>query len=178
MGPGRCARSADNRSTAWTWTSRARARPATPRSPAGCAASWTAPPATGSFTAAPQCPYPDAFLGPAAGTAFGDAADAFDYVFVQFYNNFRSASSGAPFQEAFARWRTLSESGGPRVVVGLAATPEAAPAGGYVDPSALPALIDSVAGDPAFAGVMLWDVSFDRNSGDPTYSDVAEQALP
>jgi chitinase len=130
------------------------------------------------ITAAPQCPFPDAHLGPAPGSALGDAADAFDYLFVQFYNNFCSGSSGAPFQETFAQWSQLAASGGPRILVGLPATPEAAPAGGYVAPDALPALIDSVADDPAFAGVMLWDVSFDRNSGDPTYGEIAAQALP
>jgi chitinase len=129
------------------------------------------------ITAAPQCPFPDAHLGPAAGTALGDAADAFDYLFVQFYNNFCSGSSGAPFGDTFAQWATLAASGGPRILVGLPATPEAAPAGGYVDPSALPALVDSVRDDPAFAGIMLWDVSFDRQSGDPTYGETAAQTL-
>jgi chitinase len=128
------------------------------------------------ITAAPQCPFPDAHLGPAPGSALADAADAFDYLFVQFYNNFCSAPSGAPFAETFAQWADLAASG-PRIVVGLPATPEAAPAGGYLDPASLPDLIDSVAGDPAFAGLMLWDVSFDRNSGDPTYGETASEAL-
>jgi chitinase len=129
------------------------------------------------ITAAPQCPFPDAHLGPAPGSALADAADAFDYLFVQFYNNFCSAPSGAAFADTFAQWAALVASGGPRIVVGLPATPEAAPAGGYLDPAALPDLIDSVAGDPAFAGIMLWDVSFDRNSGDPTYGETASDAL-
>jgi chitinase len=129
------------------------------------------------ITAAPQCPFPDAHLGPAPGSALADAADAFDYLFVQFYNNFCSGSSGAAFQETYAQWSGLLASGGPRIVVGLPATPEAAPAGGYVDPAALPALIDSVRDDPAFAGLMLWDVSFDRQSGAPTYGEIARGAL-
>ena len=129
------------------------------------------------ITAAPQCPFPDAHLGPSPGTALADAADAFDYLFVQFYNNFCSGSSGQPFQDTYAQWSSLLATGGPRIVVGLPATVEAAPAGGYVDPGALPALIDSIAADPAFAGLMLWDVSFDRQSGDPTYGEVAEDAL-
>jgi chitinase len=129
------------------------------------------------ITAAPQCPFPDAHLGPAPGSALADAADAFDYLFVQFYNNFCSGSSGAPFEETYAQWSGLFASGGPRIVVGLPATPEAAPAGGHVDPAALPALVDSVRDDPAFAGLMLWDVSFDRNSGAPTYGETARAAL-
>lgn len=129
------------------------------------------------ITAAPQCPFPDAHLGPAPGSALADAADAFDYLFVQFYNNFCSGNTGAPFQETYAQWSGLLASGGPRIVVGLPATPEAAPAGGYVDPAALPALVDSVRDDPAFAGLMLWDVSFDRQSGAPTYGEIARGAL-
>ena len=113
-------------------------------------------------------------VGPAPGSAL---ADAFDYLFVQFYNNFCSGSSGAPFQETYARWSGLLASGGPHIVVGLPATPEAAPAGGYVDPAALPALVDSVRDDPAFAGLMLWDVSFDRQTGAPTYGEIARGAL-
>ncbi|MCB9575271.1 MAG: hypothetical protein H6709_24610 [Kofleriaceae bacterium] len=129
------------------------------------------------LTAAPQCPYPDGHLGPAPGTALGDAADAFDYVFVQFYNNWCRASSGAPFDDSYAAWRALAGAGGPRVVVGLPATPDAAPAGGYVAPEALAPLLDGVAGDPAFAGVMLWDASFDRHSGAPTYAARAAALL-
>jgi chitinase len=129
------------------------------------------------ITAAPQCPFPDAHLGPSPGSALGDAAEAFDYLFVQFYNNFCSGSSGAPFQETYAQWSALRAKGGPRIVVGLPATAEAAPAGGFVEPGALPALVDSVSGDPAFAGLMLWDVSFDRQSGDPTYGETADQSL-
>ena len=129
------------------------------------------------ITAAPQCPYPDAYLGPAPGTALRDAASAFDYLFVQFYNNFCNGASRAPFQDAFGRWSRLSTGSGPRIVVGLPAAPAAAPAGGYVEPDKLPSLINAVDGNASFAGVMLWDVSFDRQSGDPAYGAVAEQAL-
>ena len=36
------------------------------------------------ITAAPQCPQPDALLGPGPGTALGEAASSFDALFVQF----------------------------------------------------------------------------------------------
>lgn len=38
------------------------------------------------ITAAPQCPLPDAWIGPGNGTALGDAPQAFDALFVQYYN--------------------------------------------------------------------------------------------
>ncbi|KAK9834231.1 hypothetical protein WJX84_009830, partial [Apatococcus fuscideae] len=45
------------------------------------------------LTAVPQCPFPDANLGPSLGTALGDTASSFDYVSIQFYNN---PSCGGP----------------------------------------------------------------------------------
>lgn len=36
------------------------------------------------IAAAPQCPYPDHYLGP----AFIDAATCFDEIYIQFYNNY------------------------------------------------------------------------------------------
>ncbi len=49
------------------------------------------------ITAAPQCPFPDAWHGPKAGTALGDSPLSFDYIWVQFYNNYcqyNGASTG------------------------------------------------------------------------------------
>src|SRR5207253_10880397 len=53
------------------------------------------------ITAAPQCPTPDAFLGPAAGRALGDSPQSFDYLFVQFYNNFCGYQDPAAFMTSF-----------------------------------------------------------------------------
>ena len=39
------------------------------------------------ISAAPQCPTPDAHLGPGAGKVLGDAPELFDFLNVQFYNN-------------------------------------------------------------------------------------------
>ena len=36
--------------------------------------------------AAPQCPFPDGYLGPYPGKALGDVGHMFDEVYVQFYN--------------------------------------------------------------------------------------------
>jgi chitinase len=120
------------------------------------------------ITAAPQCVYPDAYLGPAAGKALGDVPQDFDWLNVQFYNNFCSAGSGASFTTAWQQWAAV----GPKVMVGLPATSQAG--GGYVAPAGLSALLGGVASSPAFGGAMIWDAGFDQNSGTPHYSvDVA-----
>lgn len=46
------------------------------------------------ITAAPQCPFPDAWTGPGGGTALGDAIANFDYIWVQFYNNYCQYNGG------------------------------------------------------------------------------------
>jgi chitinase len=127
------------------------------------------------ISAAPQCPFPDAYLGPAPGTALAEAATAFDFLFVQFYNNFCGASTGASFTSSFQQWAGLSANGGPKIFVGLPAAPGAG--SGFVAPDALPALIGSVKGNPAFAGAMLWDVSFDQKAGGGAYSAALSRAL-
>ncbi|HVU52227.1 MAG TPA: glycosyl hydrolase family 18 protein, partial [Polyangia bacterium] len=129
------------------------------------------------ITGAPQCPYPDAFLGPAAGRALGDAPSAFDFVFVQFYNNYCGYGTPSAFSDSFNMWRTLA-TGGPKVLVGLPATTGAA-GSGFVARATLPALVSSVKGDAAFAGIMLWDVSNDQNSaeGGTTYGAYAKSLI-
>ena len=132
-------------------------------------------------TGAPQCPYPDAFLGPAPGRALGDAPSAFDFLFVQYYNNYCGYGTPSAFRESFAMWKTLA-GGGPRILVGLPATTAAA-GSGFVSRATLPSLVADVKNDPAFAGVMLWDVSNDQNSaqnsaeGPTTYGAFAKALL-
>ncbi len=131
------------------------------------------------ITGAPQCPYPDAFLGPAAGRALGDAPAAFDFVWVQFYNNYCGYGTPSAFRDAFAQWKPLAGNGaGPKIVVGLPATTAAA-GSGFVARATLPALVGDVKDDPAFAGIMLWDASNDQNSAEAgtTYGAYAKSLL-
>jgi chitinase len=132
------------------------------------------------ITGAPQCPFPDAFLGPAAGRALGDAPSAFDFVFIQFYNNYCGYGTPSAFRDAFAMWKTLagSNGAGPKILVGLPATTGAA-GSGFVPRATLPALVGDVKSDAAFAGIMLWDVSNDQNSaeGGTTYGAYAKSLL-
>jgi chitinase len=120
------------------------------------------------ITGAPQCPFPDAYMGPGPGKVLGEAASEFDYLFVQFYNNFCFASSGAPFRDALTQWTRLA---GPKILIGMPADPAAG--GGFVGPGDLGGILDLVKngnGNPL--GVMLWDASYDQlnSTGGKPYS--------
>jgi chitinase len=109
------------------------------------------------ITGAPQCPFPDAYMGPAPGMVLGDAASAFDYLWPQFYNN-HCFFGGGTFNEMLASWTKVA---GPKIFIGLPASPDAG--GGYVNPADLgkvTALLGRGAGSPQ--GIMLWDASYDR----------------
>lgn len=91
------------------------------------------------ITGAPQCPFPDASLGPKPGTALGDQGEEFDHVYVQFYNNFchtgdeaqfyanvdtwlAFAANAAQAKESFSlvlKHRKRSMGGGPKIFVGM-----------------------------------------------------------
>jgi chitinase len=109
------------------------------------------------ITGAPQCPFPDAYMGPRPGLVLGEAANQFDYLWPQFYNN-HCFFGGATFEDMLAAWTKVA---GPKILVGLPAAPDAG--GGYVSPGDLPrltGLIGRGAGSPQ--GIMLWDASYDR----------------
>ena len=118
------------------------------------------------LTGAPQCPVPDAYLGPSAGRPLGDVANAFDYLFVQFYNNYCNFNQRLAFDDTLAQWAALHTSGGPAIFVGLPATEQAAQASSYVSREGLAALVDAAVSLDSFAGIMLWDSSYDQNSAD------------
>jgi chitinase len=126
------------------------------------------------ITGAPQCIFPDAYLGPAAGRALGDVASLFDYLFVQFYNNACGAQNPDVLVSTFNQWTKV----GPKILVGL---PASASAGaGFVARAALPGLLGRVKGSPGFGGVMLWEASYDQNSaeGGMTYGAFVKRQLP
>jgi chitinase len=127
------------------------------------------------ITAAPQCVFPDAYLGPAPGKALGDAANLFDYLFVQFYNNFCFAGSGDSFRGALAQWTRIA---GPKIFIGMPASPAAG--GGFVPPGELGQitnLIRNGGGNPL--GVMLWDASYDQlsDAGGKPYSALVKSQM-
>jgi chitinase len=124
-------------------------------------------------TGAPQCPFPDAHLGPSPGSALGDVPQLFDYLFVQFYNNFCGGQNPSFLLSTFNQWSRV----GPKIMLGLPARPEAG--GGFTTRAALPGILNMVRSNPAFAGIMLWDVSYDQNSVEngQTYGAFAKSQL-
>ncbi|KAI0671345.1 glycoside hydrolase [Trametes maxima] len=107
------------------------------------------------ITAAPQCPYPDAYIG----AALNDAP--FDAVYVQFYNNY--CGLDAPSDYNFDTWdnwaKTKSANKNVKVYIGAAGSSDSA-GEGYVSASKLAQYAsDAQAKYSSFGGVMLWDAS-------------------
>ncbi|TVU16804.1 hypothetical protein EJB05_36959, partial [Eragrostis curvula] len=80
------------------------------------------------LTAAPQCPFPDALIGPAL------EAVQFDAVWVRFYNNEQCQYKNADpsnLLDAWNKWNSSSVDAG-RFYLGLPAAANAAPSGGHI----------------------------------------------
>ncbi|XP_060675351.1 acidic endochitinase-like [Ziziphus jujuba] len=114
------------------------------------------------LSAAPQCPYPDAYLGTAIDTGL------FDFVWVQFYNNrdcmYTAEAGVGPLLTSWNTWSSSLKSG--KLFMGLPATEVAAPSGGYIPPEVLinqvlPVIVKS----SNYGGVMLWSRYYDFLSG-------------
>lgn len=108
------------------------------------------------LTAAPQCPFPDAWIGGALTTGL------FDYVWVQFYNNAPCQFSGNG-SNLFESWKNQWTSKIPsaKIFLGLPAAPQAAGSGfipaGILKLVVLPVIKRS----PNYGGVMLWSKFYD-----------------
>jgi chitinase len=125
------------------------------------------------ISGAPQCPYPDAYLGPKPGTALGDAGSSFSYVSVQFYNNYCGLSSINDFWTSFKSWHDAATSAGYKVMVGLPASANAG--GGYVPYSTVCNVVSQLKTYSHFGGFMFWDDSFDIKN--QMYSQKIRQCL-
>ena len=84
------------------------------------------------ITGAPQCPYPDAYMGPSIkGTVLYDIAKEFDYLYVQFYNNYCCLGDETEFIDALNNWFDFAKvtkgtfGKGPLIFVGLPSHPRA-----------------------------------------------------
>ncbi|RCH80995.1 Chitinase 1 [Rhizopus stolonifer] len=106
------------------------------------------------ITGAPQCPYPDAMLGPALETA------EFDAVFVQFYNNYCSVTSSSFNFETWDHWaKKISKNKEVKVFLGVSGS-SAAAGSGYVPFSSLKPIVQDVHSTySSFGGVVSWDAS-------------------
>ncbi|CAL9768868.1 unnamed protein product, partial [Musa acuminata subsp. burmannicoides] len=110
------------------------------------------------LSAAPQCPMPDYFLQAAIDTGL------FDYLWVQFYNNYCQFSPNdvGTFLQVWNQWTSTSVS---EVFLGLPASPEAA-GSGYVTPDDLiNNVLPFVKGSSKYGGVMLWNRYYDMING-------------
>jgi chitinase len=110
------------------------------------------------LSAAPQCPFPDLAIREMLERV------GFDFVSVQFYNNYCGApsyvpGSGEPGNFNFGRWdlwaREESVNKGVKVLVGLPGSPTAA-GSGYVSGEQLRAVVQYARGFGSFGGVMVW----------------------
>jgi len=112
------------------------------------------------LTAAPQCPYPDAWVGAALDTGL------FDNVWVQFYNNppcQYSAGQVTDLEDAWKQWTSGIKA--TNIFLGLPAAPDAAGSGfiptGVLTSQVLPLLKSS----DKYGGVMLWSKYYDDQTG-------------
>lgn len=102
------------------------------------------------ISGAPQCPYPDAYLGTVLNTAW------FDFVWVQFYNNYCSVQGGSFNYATWDTWATgTSINKNVRIYIGVPGSTTAA-GSGYVPLSALESTISSTRSTyKSFGGVMM-----------------------
>ncbi|GLU21194.1 hypothetical protein SLE2022_373480 [Rubroshorea leprosula] len=112
------------------------------------------------LTAAPQCPFPDSFLGTSLNTGL------FDYVWVQFYNNPPCQYSSGNINKIVSSWNQWTSSiNAGKIFLGLPAAPEAA-GSGYIPANVLTSQIIPVIKNSAkYGGVMLWSKYYDDKNG-------------
>ncbi|KAI1264847.1 putative class III chitinase [Xylariaceae sp. FL1019] len=116
------------------------------------------------LSGAPQCPYPDAALGYVLSSDI-----SFDFINIQFYNNYCGVvdySSGNFNFETWDTWAT-TESANPNVKVLVGVLGASQVSGGYVDADTLSTIVSDVKQYASFGGVMVWDASqlFYNNDG-------------
>ncbi|OJA13762.1 hypothetical protein AZE42_01539 [Rhizopogon vesiculosus] len=110
------------------------------------------------LTAAPQCPYPDAYIGDTLNTV------EFDAVYVQFYNNYCGLTDYSDLNDwNFGIWDNWAKTASPnpnvKVYIGAPASSSSARSG-YVSPSTITSIIQETKAEySSFGGVMLWDAS-------------------
>ncbi|OVA02980.1 Glycoside hydrolase [Macleaya cordata] len=112
------------------------------------------------LTAAPQCPFPDAWIGDALKTGL------FDYVWVQFYNNPPCQyTSGAVsnLEDAWKQW--TSSIPATKIFLGLPAAPQAAGSGFIPSSDLTSTVLPAIKGSEKYGGVMLWSKYYDDLTG-------------
>ncbi|KAG2119374.1 glycoside hydrolase family 18 protein [Suillus clintonianus] len=125
------------------------------------------------ITAAPQCPYPDGYIGKTLNTV------GFDAVYVQFYNNYCGLKHYNNRNDwNFATWDKWAKNVSPNrdVKVYIGAPASSAAGSGYVNSKQMTTIIQQTRSNySSFGGVMLWDVS-DAHANH-RYDKAVKQAL-
>lgn len=111
------------------------------------------------LTAAPQCPFPDAWVGGALKTGL------FDYVWVQFYNNPPCQFSGdvSNLEQSWKTW--VSSIPATKIFLGLPAAPDAAGSGFIPVGDLTSTVLPAIKGSDKYGGVMLWSKYYDDQTG-------------
>ncbi|KAF5451675.1 hypothetical protein F2P56_026765 [Juglans regia] len=107
------------------------------------------------LTAAPQCPFPDAWMGRALKTGL------FDYVWVQFYNNPQceyASGSTANLIKAWNQWTSIPAT---KIFLGLPAAPNAAGSGFIPVADLTSKVLPAIKSSAKYGGVMLWSKYYD-----------------
>nr|XP_019068827.1 acidic endochitinase-like [Solanum lycopersicum] len=108
------------------------------------------------LTAAPQCPFPDAWIGNALKTGL------FDYVWVQFYNNPPCQYSSSDFNNLEAAWEQwTADIPATNIFLGLPAAPAAAGSGFIPANDLISQVLPSIKNSTKYGGVMLWSKYYD-----------------
>ncbi|MED6183602.1 hypothetical protein PIB30_039271 [Stylosanthes scabra] len=112
------------------------------------------------ITAAPQCPFPDAWIGNALTTGL------FDYLWVKFYNNppcqYNSSGFGN-LEAAWIQWTSIIPAN--KTFLGLPASQTAASSGFIPESALISSVLPLIKGSPKYGGVMLWSRYYDVQSG-------------
>ncbi|KAM0929449.1 hypothetical protein ACQ4PT_001529 [Festuca glaucescens] len=111
------------------------------------------------LTAAPQCPFPDAWVGGALNTGL------FDYVWVQFYNNAPcqySSGSTSGLADSWKQWLTIPAK---KIFLGLPASPQAAGSGFIPADDLKSDVLPLIKSAGKYGGIMLWSKYYDDQDG-------------
>ncbi|KAL7591274.1 hypothetical protein Lser_V15G31847 [Lactuca serriola] len=112
------------------------------------------------LTAAPQCPYPDAWVGTALQTG------VFDCVWVQFFNNPPCQYSSGDIDSIEDSWKQwTSDIPATKIFLGLPAAPDAAGSGFIPVDDLTSKILPVIKGSDKYGGVMLWSKYYDDQSG-------------
>ncbi|CAI9764176.1 unnamed protein product [Fraxinus pennsylvanica] len=112
------------------------------------------------LTAAPQCPFPDTWVGGALKTGL------FDYVWVQFYNNPPCQYASGDISNLKKAWKEwISSIPATKIFLGLPAAPDAAGSGFIPVADLTSTVLPAIKGSTKYGGVMLWSKYYDDQTG-------------